>query len=607
MANTGIIQRREKKDYFYTDETKPLQGEIVYAIDTDEFGTINSNGDIEWIPRKGLVTSVAHKNGDVELDKTDVGLDQVDNTSDFDKPVSNATLKLHLEHSTDTKNPHKVNKFQVGLGNVDNTADIDKPVSNLTKQELQKLDDKKVNNSRVLTDVPENAKFTDTTYSIQDGELSEFNFNLARKDKLDNLEHSNYVLGIPALSVEGREIKLTRGDGTFETIQTQDTIYNDRYVLEQLENLKNTKLDNTIIPANAKFTDTIYDDTELRNKINDLNTEDLNIKNTINTENTKLKSEIKKVKDESLPLHGKADDAKLLNGKKVKSDYSINDDESPASITAVREVYLNSENKLAKSDIIDDLTTGGSNKALSAEQGKALNELVKNISKVLSTSSNDIQAIKDVIELVKNNKKLLENLKIDSILGLKEALNSKLNISDLTGTKVLDLLNSNAVNTNLNADKLDGKDSSEFNQVIGVDYSYTKPNVGSNEPEKYPFVTNLVSDKGVIKNVNIREYSISDIKSDFGVDRVDNTSDLEKPVSTAVQAKLNEINNKISNIGNLTNSMTYKTITNITELAGAKPGLYRISSANYSIAGQTFTDDYILKLSDTDKLHILVN
>ena len=306
-------------------------------------------------------------------------------------------------------------------------------------------------------------------------------------------------------------------------------------------------------------------------------------------------------------MHGKADDAKLLNGKKVKSDYSINDDESPASITAVREVYLNSENKLAKSDIIDDLTTGGSNKALSAEQGKALNELVKNISKVLSTSSNDIQAIKDVIELVKNNKKLLENLKIDSILGLKEALNSKLNISDLTGTKVLDLLNSNAVNTNLNADKLDGKDSSEFNQVIGVDYSYTKPNVGSNEPEKYPFVTNLVSDKGVIKNVNIREYSISDIKSDFGVDRVDNTSDLEKPVSTAVQAKLNEINNKISNIGNLTNSMTYKTITNITELAGAKPGLYRISSANYSIAGQTFTDDYILKLSDTDKLHILVN
>lgn len=547
------------------------------------------------------------KKGDVELNKSDVGLDQVDNTSDFDKPVSNATLHLHLEHTTDFKNPHKVNKSQIGLGNVDNTADIDKPISNLTKQELQKLDDKKVNNSRVLTDVPENAKFTDTTYSIKDGELSEFNFNLNRKDKLDNLEHSSYVLGTPALTVDGKTVKLTRGDGTFETIQTQDTIYNDRYVLEQLENLKNTKLDNTIIPANAKFTDTIYDDTELRNKINDLNTEDLNIKNTINTENTKLSNEIKKVKDESLPLHGKADDSKLLNGKKVKSDYSSDDNDSPASITAVRQVYLNSENKIPKTDIVDDLTTGGSNKVLSAEQGKELNLLIKNISKVISTSKDDLQAIKDVIDLVKNNKKLLENLKIESIIGLKEALDGKISKTDLTGTKVLELLNSNTVNTNLNADKLDGKDSSQFNQVIGVDYTYTKPTVGANEPEKYPFVTNLITDKGVIKNVNIREYSLSDIKSDLGLDKVNNTSDLEKPVSTAVQALINQLDTKISNSGSVSNAMTYKTITNITELAGAKPGLYKISSANYSIAGQVFTDDYILKLSDTDKLHILVN
>ena len=607
MANTGIIQRREKKDYFYTDETKPLQGETVYAIDTDEFGTINLNGEIEWIPRKGLVTSVANKKGDVELNKSDVGLDQVDNTSDFDKPVSNATLHLHLEHTTDFKNPHKVNKSQIGLGNVDNTADIDKPVSNLTKQELQKLDDKKVNNSRVLTDVPENAKFTDTTYSIKDGELSEFNFNLNRKDKLDNLEHSSYVLGTPALTVDGKTVKLTRGDGTFDTIQTQDTVYNDKFVLEQLENLRNTKLDNTIIPPNPKFTDTIYDDTELRNKINDLNTEDLNIKNTINTENTKLSNEIKKVKDESLPLHGKADDSKLLNGKKVKSDYSSDDNDSPASITAVRQVYLNSENKIPKTDIVDDLTTGGSNKVLSAEQGKELNLLIKNISKVISTSKDDLQAIKDVIDLVKNNKKLLENLKIESIIGLKEALDGKISKTDLTGTKVLELLNSNTVNTNLNADKLDGKDSSQFNQVIGVDYTYTKPTVGANEHEKYPFVTQLITDKGVIKNVNIREYALSDIKSDLGLDKVNNTSDLEKPVSTAVQALINQLDTKISNSGSVSNAMTYKTITNITELAGAKPGLYKISSANYSIAGQTFTDDYILKLSDTDKLHILVD
>lgn len=39
-------------------------------------------------------------------------------------------------HIADETNPHKVTKEQVGLGNVDNTADIDKPVSNATKSAI---------------------------------------------------------------------------------------------------------------------------------------------------------------------------------------------------------------------------------------------------------------------------------------------------------------------------------------------------------------------------------------------------------------------------------------------------------------------------------------
>ena len=40
------------------------------------------------------------------------------------------------EHIADKANPHQVTKAQVGLGNVDNTADIDKPVSNATKSAI---------------------------------------------------------------------------------------------------------------------------------------------------------------------------------------------------------------------------------------------------------------------------------------------------------------------------------------------------------------------------------------------------------------------------------------------------------------------------------------
>ena len=38
-------------------------------------------------------------------------------------------MPYHVNHVASTSNPHGVTKSQVGLGNVNNTADIDKPIS----------------------------------------------------------------------------------------------------------------------------------------------------------------------------------------------------------------------------------------------------------------------------------------------------------------------------------------------------------------------------------------------------------------------------------------------------------------------------------------------
>ena len=76
---------------------------------------------------------------------TQVGLGNVDNTSDANKPVSTATqTALNLKangsdltaHEGRTDNPHSVTKAQVGLGNVDNTSDVNKPVSTATQTAL---------------------------------------------------------------------------------------------------------------------------------------------------------------------------------------------------------------------------------------------------------------------------------------------------------------------------------------------------------------------------------------------------------------------------------------------------------------------------------------
>lgn len=69
--------------------------------------------------------------GNLILTKDDVGLDKVDNTSDLDKPISNAVQRAldkardNLNaHLIDKGNPHEVTKAQVGLGNVTNDSQV---------------------------------------------------------------------------------------------------------------------------------------------------------------------------------------------------------------------------------------------------------------------------------------------------------------------------------------------------------------------------------------------------------------------------------------------------------------------------------------------------
>jgi len=79
--------------------------------------------------------------GNIDLTKSDVGLSNVDNTSDLNKPISTATqTALNAKEDTITagttsqyyrgdKTFQTLDKTAVGLSNVDNTSDVDKPVS----------------------------------------------------------------------------------------------------------------------------------------------------------------------------------------------------------------------------------------------------------------------------------------------------------------------------------------------------------------------------------------------------------------------------------------------------------------------------------------------
>lgn len=105
--------------------------------------------------RSSVATHEAKKDNPHNVSKEQVGLSNVDNTSDLDKPVSTATqqaintLTLRFQgHQNSTANPHNITKFQVGLGNCDNTSDMEKPVSYRQQEAL----DQKVNSVDIVDD-----------------------------------------------------------------------------------------------------------------------------------------------------------------------------------------------------------------------------------------------------------------------------------------------------------------------------------------------------------------------------------------------------------------------------------------------------------------------
>lgn len=247
MANTGILLRRYSKAYFEIEENKPLIGEVVFALDTEELGMVDNSGNLIWSPLVGVVKSVAGKTGNVTLTRYDFsGLEKVDNTSDAEKPLSNAALlkwKTHLE----AENPHNITKKTLNLENVDNTSDINKPISSKVASEFLKY----ISWETAKASTPDGVvKFTDTTYSIKDGELSEYNFNNFYKTFIDTFEHNARVLPAgKALVINGDFVGLNRADGSYEEVKLPDMRFDDSSLKLDIESLKQKLKNYQIIDA----------------------------------------------------------------------------------------------------------------------------------------------------------------------------------------------------------------------------------------------------------------------------------------------------------------------------------------------------------------------
>lgn len=135
-------------------------------------------------------------------------------TADISAVQSNLTT-----HITNKQNPHSVTKAQVGLGNVDNTSDADKPVSTAVQTELDKKTNSAITDIDFANSTVDNAIMTvDLANGIT---TSEKNITLPKASSTSaGIITSQESIKLNKILTNGDGTKFLADNGTYITVET---------------------------------------------------------------------------------------------------------------------------------------------------------------------------------------------------------------------------------------------------------------------------------------------------------------------------------------------------------------------------------------------------
>ena len=163
-----------KVDKTTTINSKALSGNIILTASDIGLGKVNNTSDSEkpistatQAALDSKVDSNTTVNGkalssNITITPSDIGLGNLETivtNGEVGSTIGGVNDNL-INHKSATNNPHGVTKTQVGLSNVDNTSDVDKPISNATKEAIE--EDEKVT-AQSLSELKEEIKLVEKT------------------------------------------------------------------------------------------------------------------------------------------------------------------------------------------------------------------------------------------------------------------------------------------------------------------------------------------------------------------------------------------------------------------------------------------------------------
>lgn len=259
-------------------------------------------------------------------------------------------------HISDTSNPHNITKEQIGLGNVDNTSDVDKPISKATQQELDTLTDNlsiEVNRATAKEDSINSALLNEVTRAkavektLMDNLEEEITRATTKENELKSAIESEVLR---ATQAEGSlsDTKLDKISDINKLYGTNSTGDQTSYDVDSFGKVDDVKIGNTSVVENKIATlgtmagenvidystkavaDTLYAEKSieavLSTEISNRETADVNLQNAIDAE-----------KDRALSQEGLLND-KIINEIQDRENADTNLQSQIDAITASSDV-----------------------------------------------------------------------------------------------------------------------------------------------------------------------------------------------------------------------------------------------------------------------------